>query len=36
MFRIDLSSYQHMLDYSDAQFNMAVDHYEAIAYFRSD
>lgn len=36
LFRFDRPSYQHMLDYSDTQFDMFADHDEAIACFCGD
>ncbi|WP_235591722.1 phosphoadenosine phosphosulfate reductase family protein [Pseudomonas syringae] len=36
LFRFDRPSYQQMLDYSDAQFDMFADHEEAIACFCGD
>lgn len=36
LFRFDRPSYQQMLDYSDAQFDMFADHDEAIACFCGD
>jgi hypothetical protein len=35
-FRFHRPSYQQMIDYSDAQYDMFADHDEAIAYFCDD